>query len=531
MNEVEAADKYIERFYTKTLGPDVLKAIKLKWFRLNTIYYIKNKEGKKVRFRPNQQQRDFYINKNKNDIILKARQLGFTTFKMIYDLDDCLFIDDYAVGCIAHNDSAAKEIFRNKVKYAYESIPQGYLDLFDKISSGIPIPQNDTKGQYVFSNGSSISVSTGYRGGTLQSLHVSEFGKICKKRPDVAQEIINGAFESVPKNGTKTIESTAEGREGYFFQYCDEALTAKKQGKKISSQDFNIHFYPWYEDPEYAIDEETETPKRLESYFAELELKCDIKLTNAQKSWYVSKEKVQRDKMKQEYPSTPDEAFEASVDGAYYARQFEDIYKDKRICEIPESDDLVCTAWDLGVRDSTSIWFYRRSGKQIHIIDYYENSGEGLEHYLKVLKDKGYYYETHYAPHDIGKRELGAKGAKAIVDTARDGYLIDDELYSINFEVLKSESINCGIELARSILDRCVFSVNIRNTKTKTKESEYDGISCLENYRKEWNQRLGSYKDNPLHDWASHGADAFRYLAYAENKRTQFIGTSNWNTQ
>ena len=207
MNKVEAADKYIERFYTKTLGVDVLKAIKLKWFRLNTIYYIKNKEGKKVRFRPNQQQRDFYINKKQNDIILKARQLGFTTFKMIYDLDDCLFIDDYAVGCIAHNDSAAKEIFRNKVKYAYESIPQGYLDLFDKISSGIPIPQNDTKGQYVFSNGSSISVSTGYRGGTLQSLHVSEFGKICKKRPDVAQEIINGAFESVPKNGTKTIES------------------------------------------------------------------------------------------------------------------------------------------------------------------------------------------------------------------------------------------------------------------------------------------------------------------------------------
>lgn len=102
--------------------------------------------------------------------------------------------------------------------------------------------------------------------------------------------------------------------------------------------------------------------------------------------------------------------------------------------------------------------------------------------------------------------------------------MIDGEKYSIKFDVLKSESINNGIELVRTILDRCVFSDNIRKTKVKTKENEYDGISCLENYRKEWNQRLGSYKDNPLHDWASHGADAFRYLAYAENKREKFFG-------
>ena len=155
-SKVEQAEIYIKSFYAGTLGDNLLKALSMKWFRLNTIYFIKDKNGKKVRFRPNEAQLDFYINAHGNDLILKARQLGFTTFKMIYDLDDCLFIPNHSAGCIAHNDKAAKEIFRNKIKFAYENIGHSMKALLSMISSGLPLPTSDRDGMYSFDNGSTL---------------------------------------------------------------------------------------------------------------------------------------------------------------------------------------------------------------------------------------------------------------------------------------------------------------------------------------------------------------------------------------
>lgn len=510
---IEQAEKYIERFYNKTLGVDIVKALRYKWFRLNTIYFVKDKEGRKVRFRPNRAQYEFFQSRHGNDLILKARQLGFTTNQMIDDLDECLFSDNYSAGCIAHNDKAAKDIFRNKVKFAYENITENFKAIFSEISNGLPKPLNDRDGQYLFDNGSSISVSTGYRGGTLQSLHVSEFGKICKKRPDIAEEIVTGAFQAVSKTGRKTIESTAEGKEGYFYDYCSEAEKRQKQGKEPVSVQFKLHFFPWFDEPEYFIDEDVEISERLNNYFTELESKHGIKLSDGQKRFYALKELELGEKIKQEYPSTPEEAFSSSVDGAYYSAQFNKIYEQKRIGKMPINDAPVHTAWDLGVGDSTVIWFYQKIGDKYHIIDYYENSGEGLAHYAKILKSKGYNYGTHYAPHDIDHREFGSE-AKTRKDQAAEGYEIDGKIYKIKFTVVPKISIDDGIELVREILDICCFSSALEDS----------GIKCLENYRKEWNDKLGCYRDRPLHDWSSHAADAFRYLAVAELKKNTVRG-------
>lgn len=501
-NHLQAKD-YLSRL--NSLKPtELADAMTYKWFRLNTLYHIKNKEGKKVLFEPNAEQEAFYVGYHGRDIILKARQLGFTTFKMLSDLDDCLFTPNHSAGCICHNLEDAKDIFRNKIKFAYQSITQGQRELLRSIGYELPKPVNDKDNSYVFTNGSSIKVSVSYRGGTLQSLHISEFGKICKKFPDKAKEIVTGAFEAVGINGDITLESTAEGREGYFYEYCTSAKKIKDQGKTPSRLDFAFHFFPWRTNKDYSL-EGGEIAHALEGYFDELEVKHGIDLTNGQKAWYSAKWKTLGDDMKREYPSTPDEAFAQSIEGAYYAVQFRKIYAEGRICKSLNNTAPVNTAWDIGVGDSAAIWFYQKIGNEIHLIDYYENSGEGLQHYMTVLKNKGYTYKNHFAPHDIENREFGT-GALSRKQIAANGFDIDGQKYRLNFTTVARKSIDSGIEDARRLLPRCVFD------ERKCAE----GVKALESYRKAWNDKLGCWRDQPLHDWSSHCADAFRYLASAE---------------
>jgi hypothetical protein len=514
--EVKATKQYIDKFFNKTLTmPEWKKALRFKWFRINTMYHIKTKDGDKVLIKPNFAQEVFYINSHQNDIILKARQLGFTTFKMIYDLDDCLFKKNYSAGCIAHNAKDALDIYRNKIKFAYETVNASVIKLLEMIGYLFPTPVNDKSNGYVFTNGSSIGVSTGYRGGTLQSLHISEFGKICKKYPDKAKEIVTGAFNSVGKNCTKTIESTAEGKQGYFYDYCATAKKLKDQGKDPASLQFKFHFFSWWMDPEYFIDEDVHIPERLTTYFNKLESKYDVKLTEPQKKWYTLIESDQGEDMKREYPSTPEEAFEQAVEGAYYANQFADIYKDGRIVEdLVKYDNKgdVHTVCDIGIGDSTAIWFWRNVGDEKHILHYHENSGEPLGYYIKYIQDKltkhGWDNGINWGPHDMNNREFASKG-KTRKELAREGVEYGDKKYSMKFDIVPKLGIDDGIQLSRDTLPLCVFD-----------EDECDqGIKALENYRKEWNDKLGCWRDKPLHDWSSHGADAFRYLSVAESKR------------
>ena len=514
--EVKQALVYVELFNKgKLKKPDFMKALTLKYFRLCCIYFIKDKDGRKVRFSPNHAQKTYYIDSHQNDIILKARQLGFTTFKMIHDLDTCLFKKNVSCGCIAHNEKDSKDIYRNKIRFAYRSIKPEIVKLLELIGYRLPVPTNDKDNAYVFTNGSSIGVSTGYRGGTLQSLHISEFGKICKKYPDKAKEIVTGAFNSVGKNCTKTIESTAEGKQGYFYDYCSTAKKLKDQGKTPASLQFKFHFFSWWMDPEYFIDEDVCIPDRLNEYFDKLQSKHGIELTEPQKKWYTLIESDQGEDMKREYPSTPEEAFEQAVEGAYYAKQFAGIYKDGRIVNgLIDYDNKgdVHTVCDIGIGDSTAIWFWRNVGKEKHILHYHENSGEPLGYYIKYIQDKltkhNWTNGINYGPHDMNNREFASKG-KTRKELASEGVEYGDKKYSMKFDIVPKLGIDDGIQLARDTLPLCVFDEN---------ECE-DGIKALENYRKEWNDKLGCWRDKPLHDWSSHGGDSFRYLSVAESKR------------
>lgn len=192
-------------------------------------------------------------------------------------------------------------------------------------------------------------------------------------------------------------------------------------------------------------------------------------------------------------------SFTVPIQGAYYGSQMMLVDREKRIGNVPIEPTIpVNTAWDLGIDDSTTIWFFQTVGQEVRIIDYYENSGEGLAHYAKTLQDKGYLYGDHYAPPDIEVRELGS--GKSRMETAAS--------LGLRFRVVPKLSISDGIEAARNLLPKCWFN----------KEKCSRGINALKSYHKEWDDENKVYRNQPEHDWSSHGADAFRYLAAGYKK-------------
>ncbi|MCV6588683.1 MAG: terminase, partial [Marinobacterium sp.] len=238
----------------------------------------------------------------------------------------------------------------------------------------------------------------------------------------------------------------------------------------------------------------------MRDYFEELKVKHGIDLTPAQQAWYLKKQEVLQDDMKREYPSTPDEAFAQSTEGAYYQKQMRFLRKGRRITTtVAYNPQLpVVTAWDLGMSDAMSIWFAQVNGREIHLIDYLEDSGEGIEYYAHELRKKGYQYSFHFGPHDLAVRELSANGKTRQEVAAQHG---------IRFEIVPRISNQAeGIQAVRQFLPQCFFA----------EEACARGVDCLDNYRKEWDDRLGVFKDRPRHDWASHGAKAFETLARSD---------------
>lgn len=191
-------------------------------------------------------------------------------------------------------------------------------------------------------------------------------------------------------------------------------------------------------------------------------------------------------------------SFTLGVEGSYYAKYIQEAKDEERIGNVPwNKQTRVYTAWDIGYGDSTAIVFYQIAGQEIHVIDYYENHGEGLPHYAGVLQAKPYVYAHHYAPHDIESHAFSS-GLSAQEVGAELG---------VRFTTLPTLKLRLddGIEAVRGIFPRVWMDA------VKCKGL----IKCLENYRKEFDDRLETYKNRPLHDKYSHGADAFRYLAIA----------------
>jgi len=196
------------------------------------------------------------------------------------------------------------------------------------------------------------------------------------------------------------------------------------------------------------------------------------------------------DKYNQEFECS----FNAAVEGSYYGKLINDLEEKGRMCDITR-DDLCQTyvAWDLGMGDSTALWVAQNAGQETRLMDYVENHGQGLDWYVNWLKDNNWHQAEQLLPHDVEVRELGT--GKSRLEVLREA--------GLNVKVLPRLSVDDGIQSVRRLLPRCWFNM------PKVKQ----GLDCVRNYRREYDEKRNVFYDKPLHDWASHGSDAFRYLA------------------
>ncbi len=472
-------------------------------WRINNLYYIVDKNGSKKLFTLNWAQQELYENIWYNNLVLKARQLGVSTFCCILFLDRCLFNSNTLAGILSYTQEDAKVMFK-KIKFAYDSLPEELRA--ERIATV------DSAMELTFNNGSCIRVGTSMRGSTLKYLHISEFGKICATDPAKEREIITGSLNTLaPGKSYCFIESTAEGREGAFYEMCKKAQDMQAEGKPLTNMDYRFHFFPWHQCTDYVLKEPVLITEEKVNYFRMLEDK-GITLSQQQKSWYVKKEETQFDAMKREFPTLPEEAFETAITGAYYAKQLSLARSDYRICRLYHDESRPThTAWDLGYGDSTSIWIFQLEGKEIHLLEYIEGSNEALTYYLKILKDKNYLWGYHFAPHDALHHEFGSGLTRSEI-ARKNGF---------NFTVVQNDCVDEGIDAVRYMFPRFWFD--------ETKCSR--GVVALDNYRRQWNARQGCWGSKPQHDDHSHGADAIRMLACGLPKVTDHSGPSDAEVQ
>lgn len=219
-----------------------------KTWRINNLYHIKDPHGNKIKFKLNWAQEQLFSDTHPFKIVLKCRQIGITTYFAIYLLDEVLWNDNCQTGIIAQTLEDSSNIFKDKLKYAFDNLDPRIRPLFQCIG--------DSAKELAFKHGSVIRVGTSLRGHTLQYLHISEFGKVCARDPEKAREIVTGAFNTIHVGQSIFVESTAEGKEGYFYDLCQKAVDIQKEGRALGPLEFKPFFFPWHKEPSYTLNQE-----------------------------------------------------------------------------------------------------------------------------------------------------------------------------------------------------------------------------------------------------------------------------------
>ena len=462
-------------------------------WRLNNFYRVIDRNSNSVSLRLNHIQRDVLDNLHTRNVILKARQMGMSTFAVIYLLDTILFNPNVSAGIVSYSLEHAQHIFKKIIGHALDTFPARLYPL-------LGITQRSAR-EITFNNGSSLRVDTTLRGGSYQLVLVSEYGKTCARNPLKAEEVITGTLQSVPINGRVIIESTGEGSDGFFAEIVMSA--DRRKNESLSPLDYKLFFYPWMDEPSYQLSETTKIDVTLIDYFTQIEQKTGRILTQEQKNWYAVQSVILGDKIKQEFPSTVSESFLSSSDAYYFAQAIEAAYNDNRCLHSNIYDALlpVYVAMDIGVNDLTVIIFFQLAHGEIRVIDYYEDKDKGVDFYSKfLLQDKPYHYHTIFLPHDSKKRDP--------LDTNNTYERDFRRLFagkSTGFHVLKRADKQLAISHAKIALGRTVFNM------TRVKPL----VDKMAKYRKKWNEALGKYTEDPLHNEASNYADAYIYLSQA----------------
>jgi hypothetical protein len=328
----------------------------------------------------------------------------------------------------------------------------GYLKQFTHMIPGVELRESDLSA--IFPNGGRVRLygSDNYdrlRGIYLDGVVLDEFADMA---PQAWAEVIRPALAD--RRGWAVFIGTPKGRNGFWDVYDNARRSEEWFTLELRASQTGI-----IPDEELASAKESLTP---EQYAAEFE--C---------------------------------SFDAAILGAYFAKELDEAREAGRIGSVPYDPLLpVHTAWDLGIGDSTAIWFFQVSRAEVRVIDYYEASGHGLPHYASVLSARDYTYGTDWLPHDGEARQLGT------------GRSLWETLHSLTNRIpriLPKQNVMDGINAARVTIGKAWFD----GAKC------YDGLEALRAYRADFDEKAKTFHDRPRHDWSSHGADAFRYMALA----------------
>jgi len=476
-----------------------------KLFRLNAgIYTISTKQGKLIQFEMKYAQHVTYAASLRHPriLVLKSRQQGISTMWLLSYIDDALTMENMFIGLMSQGKAESKTLFE-RVTTALEGLPGKVVEFLDVFVV------KDNSEAISFTNKSMMYIQTSFRSGTLQRLHISEMGKIAAKYPEKARETKAGSLQAIAPGNTVVIESTAEGRKNMFYQMWYDAEGFIGQRTPL---DFLPVFLSWVHDPDCVINIPQEMTPTGEEYF----IKCErgvqkmikdptFTLRDDQKWWWLAKyrELAEPDGSNlifQEYPATPEEAFAAVRDGAYYARLYKEHIADGDR-ERPGLYDPalpVFAACDLGRNDMWVTIYFQvfhnlKGDLEFRIIGEYHNFGADIAHYVNEARSRPYKIHKWFLPHDAAVTDLSA-------DKSREDIF---RLNGCKTKVLKrATSRENDIEVVRRA---------IPNMYIDPVAASYI-VDAFYNYSKKWSETLGAWSNEHLHDEWSNPADAIRYM-------------------
>jgi hypothetical protein len=479
---------------------DLERRVKDPVWRLCNLYEVKDaRTGRMVAFVPTPEQREIieavHVRGERNILILKARQLGMSTVINLILADQAIWSEGYQGSIVDQTQGDATLKLRHKVKAAFDSMPALLREMFEVVKA------NDSEFAVRMKGSTADQTSTIFggmnaRGGTNQGLHVSEWGPIQHKDPVRSEEIMTGALPSA-KEGVVFIETTwMGGKRGHLWNLTDRAMTTKAED--MTAADFHLYFFPWWRDPAYRLAGNfAQVDADTLAYFAQAAVETGHNFSPDQVLWYFKVALPKGLARFAEYPTTLAECFMAPIPGAIYAKFIDKAKAEGRVINFPwERGELVHTSWDLGSPANTRAVYFQFVGREIHIIDH--DTGLDLEPAARVghMLAKGYHYGSHYFPHDAAAQE---KSGKNFEQQMREAGL---EGISI---VPRCREVWPGINKAAELLPRMVFH----------KDKCANLLESLECYHTKEERTSGHQTSIPVHDWASHDADAFRMLAEA----------------
>jgi hypothetical protein len=468
-------------------------------WRLRNLYHIKQaSDGRIIKFAPRPEQQRVYDMLFKEGvkrlIILKARRLGMSTALDVLLTDQMLWNAGTQCSLVDQTAADAERKLATIAKVALDNLPPVALQCIEKVRDSGSILEVSVAGEAA----SSFFAGLRARGGTNNWLHLSEWGVIQADDPRRSEEILTGAIPSA-EHGRIIVETTWKGgRGGHLWDIVKGALETPEAAK--TDKDWRVVFFPWWKDPTYVVEGDVSTiSPAISQYLDNMEQTTGHTFSPQQRLWYDRQSRDLGLFIFREFPTTLDECFKSPVEGAIYAGELDKLRASGAISAFKtDNSTLVHTAWDLGSPVNTVVWYFQViGGNEVRVIDCDMDLDMTPVQRVGHMLAKGYSYGAHFLPHDAAATRTSGK-ADAQVYT---------EAGLANVRVLpRTHDIWIGINACLQMFPR--FSFRLPACER--------GLDALANYAYKRSSATGIVVNEPVHNWASHAADALRMIAEAE---------------